>query len=100
MTVEQHDRLDIVVAEKDGTIVLVMVEVRPWSQVDEIRKDLRIKILNYANYAGSDQYRDEYGDTPLKFMLTHQQPAPPEIVTMLESAAADLGIPIEHRSMG
>ncbi len=35
-----------------------------------------------------------------KFLLTHQQPAPPEIVTMLENAAADLGIPIEHRAMG
>ena len=99
MTVEQHDRSDIV-TQKDDTITLVMVEARPWSMAEEIRKDLRLKIINYAAYAGSRQYADEYGDAPVAFLLMHQQPPPPEIVSMLENAAADLGIPIDHIAMG
>jgi hypothetical protein len=99
MTVEEHDRIDIV-ARKDGTITLVMVEARPWSMAEEIREDLRMKILNYATYARSEQYRDEHGDAPVAFLLAHQEPAPPEIVSMLENASADLGIPIGHTAMG
>jgi len=97
MTVEQHDRLDIV-AQRGDTIALVMVEVRPWSAVDAIREDLRLKILNYAGYANSDQYREEHGDAPVEIVLSHEHEPPPEIVTMLANASADLGIPIKHIS--
>ncbi len=99
MTIDQHDRIDIV-TKKDDTITLVMVEARPWSMVEEIREDLRLKILTYARYARSDQYRDQLGDAPVQFLLTHEEPAPPEIVSMLEHASTDLGIPIGHEAIG
>ena len=93
MTVSEHDRIDIL-ARRGETISLIMVETRPWSEAEAIRADLRVKILNYADYIRGDAFREQFGDAPAEIVLSHDSEPPEEIRTLLENATADLGIPV------
>lgn len=51
MTVQQPDQIDIVAEAPDSeTLVLIMVEDRPWGERGELLSDLQAKFLTYLRF--------------------------------------------------
>lgn len=71
MTVDQPDRLDIVARKPDGTVVLAMVEHRPWDGSEERLLELQTKIKNYVGFAREGLVREhpETEGAPVRIQL-------------------------------
>lgn len=71
MTVDQPDRLDIVARKPDGTVILAMVEHRPWDGSEGRLLELQTKIKNYVGFAraGLIEEHPETEGAPVRLSL-------------------------------
>ena len=64
MTTEDHQTIDFVALDRsDGSVILVLVEDRPWRDVGELLPDLQEKLNVYLNYVTSGQLISAYPET-------------------------------------
>ena len=67
MGLDQHNKIDIVSLDKSGgTVVLSMVETRPWGQHGELLPDLQAKLNTYLSYTLDGQLPKDYPDVAHK----------------------------------
>ncbi|MFT3867110.1 MAG: hypothetical protein QM715_01305 [Nibricoccus sp.] len=50
MTTQDHTSVDILGQDHDGTVVLIMLESREWSEIDAIMADLEKKFSAYMTF--------------------------------------------------
>ena len=92
--VQYPDIIDKVIAEKDGSVALVMREDRPWDGSGGRSDELRKKINTYAAYARQGQLERDFPDLagrPVVFQLWCIQHRPdPKLMEFLDRANAQL----------
>jgi hypothetical protein len=93
MTVSEADRIDIV-ARKDGKLILAMVEHRRWDCGENLREDLRKKIVTYLAYLRSDDFRERFGETAAAIEILATGEPPEEIRTLVVNASRSSGVEI------
>lgn len=61
MTTREHKTIDFVARETEPqTVVLIMVEDRPWGPAGMLLPDLQAKFETYLNYVTSGQLKADY----------------------------------------
>ena len=92
--VQYPDIIDEVIKDKNGNVLLVMREDRPWDGSEERIGELRKKINNYAAFALQGQLATDYPDLagkPVAFELWCIQHRPDaNLMEFLNRANADL----------
>lgn len=67
------DVVDLVAEDADGTVLLVLIETRPWDEAsEEQERQLWMKLDNYAGYVQSGQLHSDSPDfvgKPIAFSL-------------------------------
>jgi len=94
--VQYSDIIDKVIPAKDGSVVLVMREDRPWDGSEDRFVELRRKINTYAAYARQGQLQRDFPDLvgrPVSFQLWCIQHRPdPKVIEFLDRANAQLAL--------
>jgi hypothetical protein len=92
--VQYPDIIDKVMQEKDGSVVLIMREDRPWDGSEVRTTELRKKINTYAVYARQGQLAKDFPDAagkPVSFQLLCIQHRPdPKTMEFLDRTNAQL----------
>jgi len=92
--VQYSDIIDKVIPAKDGSVVLVMREDRPWDGSEDRFVELRKKINTYAAYARQGQLESDFPDLvgrPVSLQLWCIQHRPdPRVIEFLDRANAQL----------
>jgi hypothetical protein len=92
--VQYTDIIDKVIQDKDGSVLLVMREDRPWDGSEQRSGELRKKINNYAAFAREGQLARDYPDVagkPVSFQLWCIQHRPDaSLMEFLDRANAQL----------
>jgi hypothetical protein len=90
--VQYPDIIDKVIQDKDGSVVLVMCEERPWDGSEERLAQLRKKINTYVTYARQGQLTSDFPDLagkPVLFQLWCIQHRPdPNLMQFLDRTNA------------
>jgi uncharacterized protein YtpQ (UPF0354 family) len=74
MSVEELDRIDVIVTDPTGEVALVMVEVRDWSKTPEAIGQLDEKFAAYAQFVLAGNLAQQYPNLakrPLGIRLSH-----------------------------
>jgi len=95
MTLGEANRLDIVAKSPEGEIVLVIVAAGDWSADAGMLGQLRTKLQNYVSFAGSEEYRSQYGTAPTRIALMMTHDLSSEAGELVRETSADSGIPID-----
>jgi len=92
--VQHPDIIDKVIKDKDGSVVLVMREDRPWDGSEQRAVELRKKINTYAAFVLQGQLAADYANLagkPVSFQLWCIQHRPdPTLLHLLDQANAQL----------
>jgi hypothetical protein len=92
--IQYPDSIDKVVQEKDGSVVLIMREDRPWDGSEQRLVELRRKINTYAAFVQQKQLEKNFPDLagkPVSFQLMCLQHQPdPKTMQFLDRANAQL----------
>jgi hypothetical protein len=64
--IEDPDSVDLVVARRDGTVVLSMFEERPWDGSDERLRQLEDKVNAYISFVVDGHMRRQHPDIVAK----------------------------------
>jgi uncharacterized protein YtpQ (UPF0354 family) len=98
MSVEELDRIDFVVTDLTGQVVLVMLEVRDWSKTPEAIGQLDEKFAAYAQFVLACNLAQQYpdlGKRPVGIRLSHFCPLTDSCKAVLRNWAGKLsGVPI------
>jgi hypothetical protein len=60
--IEDADTVDLVVARRDGTVVLSMFEERPWDGSDQRLRELEDKVNSYLTFVLDGHMRRQHPD--------------------------------------
>ena len=78
MTAAQHNTIDFVAYDSETrSVILVIVEDRPWGERGELLHDLQAKLNTYLNYVTSGQLKTDYPEVagkPVKIELRSSYP--------------------------
>jgi hypothetical protein len=64
--IEDPDSVDLVVARRDGTVVLSMFEERPWDGSDERLRELEDKVSAYVSFVVDGHMRRQHPDIDVR----------------------------------
>jgi hypothetical protein len=64
--IEDPDSVDLVVARRDGTVVLSMFEERPWDGSDERLRELEDKVSAYVSFVIDGHMQRQHPDIEAK----------------------------------
>jgi hypothetical protein len=69
--IEDADSVDLVVARRDGTVVLSMFEERPWDGSEERIRQLEEKVNSYLSFVLDGHMAEQHPDIDAKQVQIH-----------------------------
>ena len=99
MTVDDPNVIDFVSISPDGTVILTMVESRPWDGSDERLYELQEKINRYVDFVRSGDLTQRYphlAEKPVRLELRYETAPDPQTAQFI----ARLREPLEKEGFG
>jgi hypothetical protein len=96
--IEDADSVDLVVARRDGTVILSMFEERPWDGSDERLRQLEDKVNAYISYVVDGHMAEQVPDVTPKHVqvrldyLGRMDGRTRELLPAIELTLAEYGI--------
>ena len=96
--IEDAGSVDLVVARRDGTVILSMFEDRPWDGSEERLRQLEEKVSAYLSFVVDGHMAEQHPDIKAKQVLIrldymqHMDSRTRELLPTLELTLAEYGI--------
>ena len=91
MSLDEQDNIEII-AEKEDSIYLIMVESRKWEDINYTKTKVIAKIHNFKEYAKSKEAKKKYKNKRIKIVLESKYEPPQNIKNLLKRERVKLEV--------
>jgi len=84
LSIDNFDKVDIVLDKKDGETTLIIAEGRDWKEIEEANIKIITKIRTYKKYARSHEFKKKHPHKSSNIILECRYEPPLEIKKILK----------------